>query len=71
MVRNPWFRFGLNAWSLGIDTSSVIALRTLKIAAGGLAAEVADGQRKDRDRFGSTGAGAYRRAWPYGCKHRD
>ena len=27
-------------WSLGIDASSVIALRTLKIAAGGVAAEV-------------------------------
>ena len=40
MVRNPWFRFGMNAWSLGIDASSVIALRTLKIAAGGVAAEV-------------------------------
>ena len=40
MVRNPWFRFGMNAWSLGIDASSVIALRTLKIAAGGEAAEV-------------------------------
>jgi hypothetical protein len=30
----------MNAWSLGIDASSVIALRTLKIAAGGVAAEV-------------------------------
>jgi hypothetical protein len=40
MARNPWFRFGVNAWSLGIDASSVIALRTLKIAAGGVAAEV-------------------------------
>jgi hypothetical protein len=40
MLRNPWFRFGMNAWSLGIDASSVIALRTLKIAAGGVAAEV-------------------------------
>jgi hypothetical protein len=40
MVRNPWFRFGVNAWSLGTDASSVIALRTLKIAAGGVAAEV-------------------------------
>ena len=39
-VRNPWFRFGVNAWSLGTDASSVIALRTLKIAAGGVAAEV-------------------------------
>jgi hypothetical protein len=40
MLRNPWFRFGVNAWSLGIDASSVIALRTLKIAAGGVAGEV-------------------------------
>jgi hypothetical protein len=40
MLRNPWFRFGMNAWSLGIDASSVIALRTLKIAAGDVAAEV-------------------------------
>ena len=40
MLRNPWFRFGVNAWSLGIDASSVIALRTLKIAAGGAAAEI-------------------------------
>jgi hypothetical protein len=40
MLRNPWFRFGMNAWSLGIEASSVIALRTLKIAAGGVAAEV-------------------------------
>ena len=40
MVRNPWFRFGVNAWSLGTDASSVIALRRLKIAAGGVAAEV-------------------------------
>jgi hypothetical protein len=40
MQRNGWFRFGVNAWSLGIEASSVIALRTLKIAAGGMAAEV-------------------------------
>jgi len=40
MLRNPWFRFGVNAWSLGIDASSVIALRTLTIAAGGVAAVV-------------------------------
>jgi hypothetical protein len=40
MPRNPWFRVGVNAWSLGMEASSVIALRTLKIAAGGVAAEV-------------------------------
>jgi hypothetical protein len=39
MPRNPWFRTGFYAWSLGLEASSVIALRTLKIAAGGVAAE--------------------------------
>lgn len=36
---NPWLRIGLDAWSLGLDASSVIGLRTLKMAAGGPAAE--------------------------------
>ena len=40
MPRNPWLQFGLTAWSLGVEASSVIALRTLKIAGGGVAAEV-------------------------------
>jgi hypothetical protein len=39
MQRNPWFRFGVNALSLAIEASSVITLRTLKIASGGVAAE--------------------------------
>ena len=39
MPRNPWFRAGFYAWSLGLEASSVIALRTLKIAIGGPAAE--------------------------------
>jgi hypothetical protein len=39
MPRNPWFRAGFHAWSLGLEASSVIALRTLKIAIGGTAAE--------------------------------
>jgi hypothetical protein len=39
MARNPWFRVGLYAWSLGLEASSVIALRTLKIAIGGPAAD--------------------------------
>jgi hypothetical protein len=34
-VRNPWLGVGMSAWSLGWEASSVIALRTLKIAAGG------------------------------------
>src|ERR1700674_2392931 len=40
MLRNPWFRAGLQAWSLGLEASSVIALRTLKMATGGVAADV-------------------------------
>jgi hypothetical protein len=39
MPMNPWFRIGMAAWSLGVEASSVIALRTLKIAAGGAAAD--------------------------------
>jgi hypothetical protein len=34
MRKNPWARIGLNAWSLGVEASSVIGLRMLKIAAG-------------------------------------
>jgi hypothetical protein len=33
-----WFRVGLDFWMLGLESSSVIALRTMKIAAGGTAA---------------------------------
>jgi hypothetical protein len=35
---DPWLRIGLDAWSLGLEASTVIALRALKIAAGGPAA---------------------------------
>lgn len=35
----PWFQLGMDAWSLGIEASTVIGLRTLKIAAGGAAGE--------------------------------
>jgi hypothetical protein len=41
---HPWFRLSLDAWSLGMEASTVIALRTLKMAAGGAAAE-AEAQR--------------------------
>lgn len=37
--RNPWFGIGLDAWSLAFEAGSVVALRTLKLAAGGAAAE--------------------------------
>jgi hypothetical protein len=33
---NPWLRIGMDAWALGIEASTVIGLRTLKIAAGGV-----------------------------------
>ena len=39
MARNSWLRIWADAWSLGIEASSVIGLRAIKIAAGGAAAE--------------------------------
>ena len=38
-IRNPWLRVGLDAWTLGLEASSVIGLCTAKIAAGGAAAD--------------------------------
>ncbi|MEI9964790.1 MAG: hypothetical protein WDM92_08810 [Caulobacteraceae bacterium] len=32
---NPWFGIGLQAWSLGLEASTVMGLRALKIAEGG------------------------------------
>lgn len=37
--RNPWFRLGQDAWALGAESAAVMTLRTMKIAAGGAAAE--------------------------------
>ena len=39
MITNPWFRTGFDAWSLGIEASTVIGLRLLKIGSGGRPAE--------------------------------
>jgi hypothetical protein len=50
MRRNPRFRAGFYAWSLGMEASSVIALRTLKIARGGVAAE-AEAHRMVREKI--------------------
>ncbi len=36
---NPWIGLGLSAWTLGLEASTVVGLRTLKIAAGGAAGE--------------------------------
>jgi hypothetical protein len=33
-----WFELGFDMWMLGVESSGVIALRTLKMAAGGAAA---------------------------------
>ncbi len=39
MSRNSWVHACYDAWSLGLEASSVVALRTMKIAAGGAASE--------------------------------
>ena len=36
---NPWFSVGLDAWTLAAESSAVIGLRMMKLAAGGVAAE--------------------------------
>ena len=36
---NPWFGIGMDAWRLGMEASTVIGLRTLKIAQGGAAGQ--------------------------------
>lgn len=35
MRANPWMKLTMDTWSLGVEASSVIGLRTLKMAAGG------------------------------------
>ena len=39
MANDPWTRLLFDTWSLGLETSAVIASRTMKLAAGGQAAE--------------------------------
>lgn len=39
MRNSSWIRVGLNAWSLGVEASSVIARRMFKLGAGGPAAQ--------------------------------
>jgi len=36
---NPWFSLGWDAFALGVEASTVIGLRSMKIAAGGPAAD--------------------------------
>ena len=37
---NPWIGITLDAWRLGVETSAVVGLRTLRIAQGGEAGRV-------------------------------
>jgi hypothetical protein len=50
ILGNPWLRAGFKAWSLGLEASSVIALRTLKMATGGTDAE-AEARRMVREKI--------------------
>jgi len=36
---NPWLSVGMDAWMLGIEASTVIGLRAMRIAGGGAAGE--------------------------------
>jgi hypothetical protein len=36
---NPWLRLGTEAWLLGIESANVVALRMLRVAAGGALAK--------------------------------
>ena len=48
--KNPWVGIGLDAWRLGLEASTVIGLRTLKIAQGGAAGE-AEAERMVREKM--------------------
>lgn len=39
MPKNPWMQASFDLWSLGLEASSVIAMRTMMMASGGAAAE--------------------------------
>lgn len=39
MRGNPWIKLTMDTWALGVEASSVIGLRTLKMAAGGAGAQ--------------------------------
>lgn len=38
-MRNPWLRLTLDSWSLGMEASAVIGLRTMALATGGAKAQ--------------------------------
>ncbi|MGH6963683.1 MAG: hypothetical protein ACREE0_04310 [Phenylobacterium sp.] len=47
---NPWIGIGFDAWRLGLEASTVIGLRTMKIAQGGAAGE-AEAQRMVQEKI--------------------
>jgi hypothetical protein len=48
--KNPWPAVGWQAFALGVDAASVMTLRTLKMAAGGVAAS-AEAQRMVQEKI--------------------
>jgi hypothetical protein len=52
---NPWIGIGLDAWRLGFEASTVIALRTAKIAAGGAAGR-AESERMVQEKIDAAAA---------------
>ena len=48
--KNPWIGLSFKSWALGLEASSVIGLRLMKIAAGGVAAE-AESRRMVSEKF--------------------
>ena len=50
---NPWVGISLDAWRLGLEASSVIALRSLKLAQGGTAAQ-AEAERMVSEKVAAT-----------------
>jgi hypothetical protein len=41
---NPWISFGVRAWQLGLEAQSVIVLRMLRLATGGVHADAEAGR---------------------------
>jgi hypothetical protein len=52
---NPWFEFGLKAVQMGVEAQSVIALRMLRMAAGGARAK-AEASRMVTEKVAATAA---------------
>jgi hypothetical protein len=52
---NPWIGISLDAWRLGFEASTVIALRTAKIAAGGAAGR-AESERMVQEKIDAAAA---------------